>query len=498
MTQELDIPVSTLQDALAGRYEIVAPLGHGGMGVVFLAREIRLERLVAIKVLPPARAGLPAVRDRFLREARTAAGLSHPHIIPIFAVDEADPFVYYAMGYVSGGTLGDRVRRFGRLPPAAVARVMRETAWALAYAHARGVIHRDVNPENLLLDRDTGRVLVTDFGIARVGNGGTTGPHQVFGTAEFMSPEQATGRRVDGRSDLYSLGAVGFYALTGRLPFVGHDDQAVLVQHITVPAPALAAEAPWVPRRLAQAVERCLAKDPGARFEHGEALAGALAESGHSDDPPIAVRAFLAEGRHLSTPALLYEIALGCGLAPLLLLAWLTPWRLPLRVTITLLTVAALAAPLVYMVGRVRRLRTAGHDRAELVEAIEAHLARRREELAFVYGAVSPSAERWLRRFVYGAIAAAAASVASWPGAPGFFAGGSPALAAAFCAVAFLAAVAARVRTEQRTDPRGERRLRFWRGPLGRWLFRLAGGRRSARPLDARVPSHPVTPPAPA
>src|SRR5688572_25997809 len=238
MLREPDPLFEELQRALAGRYVLERRLGRGGMGIVFLARELRLERRVAIKLLPPAKAAGSVARERFLREARTAAQLSHPNIVPIFAVDEVHDLVFFAMGYVEGQTLGERIRDRGPLTPEDGARVLREVARGLACAHACGVVHRDVKPDNILLDVATGRALVSDFGIARVDGGGrTTGPREVVGTAEFMSPEQASGRAVDPRSDLYSLGVVGYYALAGRLPFEAPDGYAMLARHIADPAP---------------------------------------------------------------------------------------------------------------------------------------------------------------------------------------------------------------------------------------------------------------------
>src|SRR2546428_2447628 len=276
------------------------------MGLVYLAREPRLARRVAIKVLSPDRAVQPAARERFLREARTAAGLSHPNIVPIFAVDEAATLVFFVMAYVEGETLGQRIRTRGPLPPAEVARVLKQVARALAYAHDHGVVHRDVKPDNILLENPTGRVLVTDFGIARVGaGGGTTGPREVMGTAEFMSPEQASGGVVDRRSDLYSLGVVAYYALSGRLPFQERHAYVLVARHAAGPPPPLASVAPAVPRPLARIVDRCLAKEPWARFARGSELAEAI---DHAAPPqaaaPIAGRAFLVESRDLSGPSL--------------------------------------------------------------------------------------------------------------------------------------------------------------------------------------------------
>src|SRR3954468_23664202 len=162
------------QSAVVGRYSLERELGRGGMGVVYLAREVRLDRPVAIKLLPPELAAQERLRDRFLREARTAARLSHPYIVPIHAVDEAGDFVFYVMAYVDGETLAQRVAARGPLAAADATRIMREVAWALAYAHAQGVVHRDVKPANILLERGTERAMVTDFGIARSYAGGHT------------------------------------------------------------------------------------------------------------------------------------------------------------------------------------------------------------------------------------------------------------------------------------------------------------------------------------
>src|SRR5213075_1777293 len=156
----------SFQQALAGRYSIDRELGRGGMGIVYMAREVHLDRLVAIKLLPLERAGQPQLRERFLREARLAAKLSHPNIIPIHAVEEGEGFVYYVMAFIDGETLAQRVRGRGPLPSTEATRVLREVAWALAYAHGQGLVHRDVKPDNILLEAASGRVLVADFGIA--------------------------------------------------------------------------------------------------------------------------------------------------------------------------------------------------------------------------------------------------------------------------------------------------------------------------------------------
>src|SRR5207244_8335563 len=259
--------------ALAGRYSIDRELGRGGMGVVYLAREVHLDRSVAIKLLPPEKAD-HLLRQRFLREARLAAKLSHPNIIPIHAVEETGGFVYYVMAFVDGETLAHRVRTRGPLPSSEGARVLREVAWALAYAHGQGVVHRDVKPDNILLESAGGRVLVADFGIAAAAGDAHMLEGGVAGTPEFMSPEQVMGKQIDARSDLYGLGATAFYAFSGRFPFEGSSATEVLAKQVTEPAPPLASLGLTVPRKLASLVDRCLAKAP----EHRPASAQALAE----------------------------------------------------------------------------------------------------------------------------------------------------------------------------------------------------------------------------
>ena len=233
--------IDALNAALAGRYTVERELGRGGMGRCSLARDLSLDRLVAIKLLPPALASQSDLRERFLREVRTAASLSHPNIVPIFSVEETQGLVFYVMGYIEGETLTQRVRRAGPLPPSDAARILQECAWGLGYAHGRGIVHRDVKADNILLERGTGRAYVTDFGIARVAKNATmTEMGQSLGTPQYMSPEQAAGEPLDGRSDLYSLGIVGFFALTGTLPFDAPNVQSILAMHLTRPAPPVA------------------------------------------------------------------------------------------------------------------------------------------------------------------------------------------------------------------------------------------------------------------
>ena len=268
---------AALQRAVTGRYEVEREIGRGGMGIVYRARDLALERPVAIKLLPLELAAHRELRERFLREARTAAGLAHPHVVPIHLVEAHDDVVFFVMAYVDGETLTARVRRAGSLPPLDVARLLQEVAWALGYAHGRGIVHRDIKPDNILIEHATARTYVTDFGIARQADRATlTAAGVVLGTAQFMSPEQAAGESVDGRSDIYALGIVAYFTLTGRLPFDAPTVQATLAMQLTQAPPSLRAVRGDLPNRLVDIIDRCLAKDPAARFRSAEELAEAL------------------------------------------------------------------------------------------------------------------------------------------------------------------------------------------------------------------------------
>ena len=274
--------------AVGTQYLIEQEIGRGGMAVVYRATDLRLHRPVAIKVLPPDVAFNPDVRARFIREAQTAAQLNHPNIVPIYAVDEADGggLVYFVMSYVDGESLGVRLAREGGWPVDRAARVLRDVADALAYAHARGVIHRDIKPDNILIDRASGRPMVTDFGIARAAQGETrlTAPGVAVGTPAYMSPEQALGEReLDGRSDLYSLAVVGYHMLAGETPFKAANTPAMLVKHATERPRPLRERRPDVPAYLAVAIDRAMAKRPEDRWsdaaEFRDALDGAIASA---------------------------------------------------------------------------------------------------------------------------------------------------------------------------------------------------------------------------
>src|SRR5438876_842310 len=272
-----------LIQALGRSYTVEGELGRGGMGVVYKARDERLKRQVAIKVLPPELAFREEIRIRFLREAETAARLSHPHIVPIHSVGEGpDGLVYFVMAYVDGESVAAKLKRRGRLPSEEARRIMLETSDALGAAHALGIIHRDVKPDNILLEGSRGRVVVTDFGIAKAlssttGSATLTATGVAIGTPHYMSPEQAAGgREIDGRSDIYSLGVVSYQMLTGELPFQAPTVPGILMKHITELAPLVTEKCVDCPDDLAACVMRSLEKDPDDRWPTADALRRAL------------------------------------------------------------------------------------------------------------------------------------------------------------------------------------------------------------------------------
>ena len=273
--------------AIGDQYELEGEIGRGGMSVVYRARDVRLNRPVAIKVLPPELSYDAAVRARFTREAQTAAQLGHAHIVPIYDVGERDGVAYLVMALVTGGSLAEILTRTPRQPIDEVRRLLSEIADALAYAHLRGVIHRDIKPDNILLDAHSGRSMVTDFGIARAmeANSRLTATGIAVGTPTYMSPEQAVGEReIDGRSDIYSVGVLGYQMLTGRVPFSAGNSMALLLKHVSERPRPIAELRPDAPRALREAIERSLMKSPEDRWPTAAALRDALA----SNDIPAA------------------------------------------------------------------------------------------------------------------------------------------------------------------------------------------------------------------
>jgi serine/threonine protein kinase len=264
-----------LERTLAGRYQITKLLGRGGMAVVFLAQDLTLERQVAIKVLPPDMSHDTKLVPRFQQEAKTAAKLDHPNIIPIYRVESEGGLDYFVMKYVTGHSLDQLLER-GPLPIDQARRVLREAALALGHAHKRGIVHRDVKPANIMLEAD-GRVMLTDFGISKALEGASalTGTGTIIGTPHYMAPEQAKGHEVDGRADQYALAIVGHQILTGKQPFDG-SSHSILYKHVFEPPPRIFEGRPDAPADLCAALDRALNKEPEKRFANMEDFAAAV------------------------------------------------------------------------------------------------------------------------------------------------------------------------------------------------------------------------------
>jgi eukaryotic-like serine/threonine-protein kinase len=323
-------------------YEVLGLLGEGGMGRVYLARDLLLERRVAIKTISPRLAGEGSAARRFLREARAMAGVEHPSVVRIYGFGDIEGRAYFVMEYVDGESLSARIARVTRLAPAAAFAVARDVAQALAAAWKRGIVHRDVKPGNILLDVDD-RAKVTDFGLARPTTHGedadVTGAGTVVGTPHYMSPEQARGEEVDFRSDVYSLGIVLYEMLGGQKPFVGKSPVEVISRHLSEPLPALRERCPDVQPGVADLVAWMTAKSAAARpASYDELLvrltpdsAGAPASGSDTftdvrEPPPgrgvrKAERPKTHRGRPWAWPvaALLAVTAAGLG--------WLHPWH---------------------------------------------------------------------------------------------------------------------------------------------------------------------------
>ena len=490
------------QAAIAGRYSLERELGRGGMGIVYLAREVRLDRPVAIKLLPPGRARDRTLRERFLREARTAAKLSHPNIIPIHAVDETDEFVFFAMAYVDGETLTDRVRRRGPLPPAEAARVLRDIAWALAYAHAQGVIHRDVKPDNILIETGTSRALVADFGIAGVVHGATgLDGGAVMGTPEFMSPEQALGESTDARSDLYALGAVGYFALAGRLPIEGATVTEVLAKQIADAPRPLVQVAPAVPRRLIQIVERCQAKDAGERPQSAVDVAtqlGAALEGRRELPAPLKVfvsgHTSVSEGSVVGVTALLLVIAAFVTSVMEQVSDFGVDWAWPFFLT---LFGGIVLAPTAILLREVRRVARAGYGPEDLARAFKTHLDEGRALRSFEHGRHPSLFERIMRTLALGSLGGAAVIgvlFALYPLVEPWWNSGIGIYTMLYASVVtgLGTGLITVMRVQRRRDLASEAWWRLWSRRLGRWLFKLAtlGLKRDAL---APAPTHRPT-----
>ncbi|MEO5826781.1 MAG: serine/threonine-protein kinase [Gemmatimonadales bacterium] len=480
--------LDSLQHALGDQYAVEREIGRGGMGAVFLARDVRLHRPVAIKVLPPELSSHPDLRERFLRETRVAASFSHPNIVPVHGIEERDGLLAFVMGFVDGETLGAKVRRSGPISVLEAVRVLQEMAWALSYAHGRGVVHRDVKPDNILVERASGRALITDFGIARsagampVGEG-LTRVGEIVGTPEFMSPEQASADTVDGRSDIYSLGVVGYYMLSGKLPFDSASPTALLAMHLTQAPPSLALLRPDLPAEMIEAVERCLAKSPDDRWASGEALASALDVLRRAaPEVPPAMRGFLQ--RFGSTVFAMF--ALGLALRVVVQSKAGNPhnqdWWLAAAVI-----VAAFWGLGVQAVSRIRMLVRQGFRYRD----VEAAVASIRAEDAAARDAIRASPDEMRRRsrrirVAWGSLAWAPIAILlvrtsmrqPLVGRPGQFLVSGPGIIIAIsAAVAFGLGVTLLASDPLKPNPLAVVQAAFWRSTLGRTIFRLSAWR---------------------
>ena len=480
-----------LQQAVAGRYAVERQIGRGGMALVYLAHDLKLDRSVAIKVLNPILFHLEQARARFLHEARVAARLSHPNVVRVFTVEEHGDLAFFVMEHVDGGTVTDSVKREGPLSPYRAAEILRQVAWALGYAHGQGVVHRDVKPDNILVDRSTGRALIGDFGIALVDQRHElTAEGMAVGTADYISPEQAAGEEVDARSDIYSLGATAFFMVTGRPPFVASGDAKILMAHRSEPAPAVGTIRPDLPEALARIVDSCLQKHPAARYPHAQAIADELGEflaGRHVIEPEIrdliSTTAHTASRLAILAPLggiIVYAIegVSTVGIADVSLLLWVG-W-----IVIVELVVQPMA-----LISRLRRIIISGITYEEFRESILADVTGRLSDPT----RPSPPMLRW--RLVVGLAAIVVATISlimatsaalSGPAGVGLRSLG---VALVMVTIGLLGTFMISVWGVPKADPL--LRLTIWGGSFGRFLFRAAGWRlpRAAR---AEVVAQPL------
>jgi hypothetical protein len=483
----------TLPKGLQKRYRVERELGRGGMGAVYLATDLSLDRLVALKVLQPEFAGDTGLRERFLRETRTAASFSHPNIVPVHHVEEDEGAIAFVMGFVEGESLAARLARTGPLDVRSIVRMLQDVAYALAYAHGRGVVHRDIKPDNIMIERATGRALVMDFGISRAitpkaDTPGLTRVGEVVGTPEYMSPEQASGDTVDGRSDLYSLGLVAHFALTGRAAITDDTTQKIIVRQLTETLPPSATLRPDLPAALADAIDKCCAKDPSHRFASAEALVEVI-DSAKLSGPeiPLPIRLFAQEA---ATLGLITSFSLALGFT---MFAAVSSDSGPLD---ALLPVTLLGGVLFTRVLQARaeagRLARAGFAVGDVIAGMSAVLDERASARAAV--AQDPVVRQRRKRTVQVAIAMAVAAVVFYRLAlstrvqlgPHSYRSGLGTITVIFSAFGMAGvALVLLLRSPFRAPP-GERLFRLmWLGPFGRFFLRGAMKHKSG---DASAP----------
>jgi formylglycine-generating enzyme required for sulfatase activity/tRNA A-37 threonylcarbamoyl transferase component Bud32 len=303
--------------ALGDAYVVERTLGAGGFAVVFLVRDLALKRQLAIKVLSPDIITSHSMLERFRREAETVAQLSHPNIVPVHFIGEKGGLLWLAMQCIDGGSIADRLSRDGQLPVDDVVRITREVACALAHAHKRGIIHRDIKPPNILVDSETGRCLVTDFGIARTIDTATlTATGVMLGTPAYLSPEQITGETIDHRVDIYALGVMMYEMLAGKVPFDGATPTAAMMKRLGGPPDPVTTVRPDVPESISSVISRCLAADPAERFQSAaelvEALGGTVPSGGHTENLRV-LRSPASRLPRLAAAAVLVAAVAGAG-----------------------------------------------------------------------------------------------------------------------------------------------------------------------------------------
>ncbi|MDQ2665079.1 MAG: serine/threonine protein kinase [Gemmatimonadota bacterium] len=478
--------LSQLNSRLGDRFTIERELGRGGMGTVYLARDKRLDRLVALKVLPAEVASQTVLRERFLRETRMAAGFSHPNIVPVYSIEERDDLLAYAMAYVEGDSLADRVKRSGPLSIRETVKLLQDVGYALAYAHGRKVVHRDIKPDNIMIERATGRAMVMDFGIARAITGaaptatqGLTRVGEVVGTPEYMSPEQATGDTVDGRSDLYALGLTAYFALRGYPAISGDTTGKILARQITEELPPMQSLRTDVPLALGEAIDRCVMKDPAERFQTGEELVETLdAAKLSGPEIPLTIRLLQQEQSSLAMVLLF-----GFVIAYMILALGSATDRgnddmlLPIVILISVLLTRA-----TQVIREVGRIAASGFSREEIQNGLAAVLgerAQRRAELR-ADGRSQADRKRTLRfaimELLLGVLMFIVALQFRHKRPTGGYTIDVPGTILVFSAMILLGVGLALLIRSPFRRPVGERAYRaFWLGPIGRVFVRVAG-----------------------